>query len=91
MSVATCSASRPFATAPPTLSFESNTIRVSGAGEQTGTWVPIVGLDCRGLEPVAFHAEVRTQWLYYRVSLIWRRLAFVLVSMASEMHVVYFG
>jgi hypothetical protein len=27
------------------------------AEEDSGKWVPIVGFDCRGLEPVAFHAE----------------------------------
>lgn len=27
------------------------------ADKDTGDWVPVVGFDCRGLEPVGFHAE----------------------------------
>jgi hypothetical protein len=27
------------------------------AETDTGSWVPVVGFDCRGLEPVGFHAE----------------------------------
>lgn len=30
----------------------------SCAEEDSGQWVPIVGFDCRGLEPVGFHPEV---------------------------------
>lgn len=34
---------------------------VSCAEQDSGQWVPIVGFDCRGLEPVGFHSEV---WMH---------------------------
>lgn len=32
-------------------------LRFVNADTDTGGWVPVVGFDCRGLEPVGFHAE----------------------------------
>jgi hypothetical protein len=33
--------------------------RVATAEEDNGKWVPVIAFECRGLEPVAYHPEVR--------------------------------
>lgn len=48
------------------------------AEEDSGQWTPIVGLDCRGLEPIGFHPEVSTSGTWYlheSNGVLWQQLS----------------
>jgi hypothetical protein len=58
-STATCAPSQPpFMLTDHLHNNSGSSGRLIPAGEQSGEWVAFVAFDCRGLEPVAFHAEV---------------------------------